>query len=84
MSGPSLLLTCQHDGEEQCWEIMVEVENSSHEEKRQVVKSPSNKQPSSTGEELVDITCPTGRGEGGGGCERESIRMCVEREVGEE
>ena len=45
---------------------MVEVEDSPHEEEREVMEAPSNKQPTSTREKLVHITCMEEEKEGGG------------------
>lgn len=36
---------------------MVEVEHTAHEEERQVMETPTQEQPPSTRQEMVDISC---------------------------
>ena len=49
-------LTCEHDGVEESREVVVEVQDSPHEEEGEVMETPAKKQPPSAGQELIDVT----------------------------
>lgn len=51
------VLTCQHAGEEHGWEVVVEVEDSAHQEEREVMEHPSQEQLATSSQQHLGQPC---------------------------